>query len=379
MIGEPEEISKIEDALRNLEDRTPPPDLHRKIMAALPVEKKRPWFWWDRSRLHSMLFPLSPPVLRLAATAACLALAFYGGTQFERLQSTPETAVQIPPTIAQSGSAESFYFLGRSLLASGEARPALEAFLQAETIRPNNPQYLLWRAAAYDAMGDREGERLSYEELLRVRPEQTLARINLATSLLEDGRLDEAIAVYAQVLAREPRNEKAMYNTALVLHLQNQQEEATGAWKKFLDNYRTGIAAQRALRHLHEAGDYSYRLYQIGYRAVILNQDRLLGPPGPEREMEVSHLANRIDLKSLQSLNIVTFADDDGAEARRQALDLKQAVSRRLPAGTDKFVRVSWFAEAEQLGTDIKKSVKQHRGLLIFGPLKVENGMEKLI
>ena len=274
---------------------------------------------------------------------------------------------------------DAYFYLGRSLLAVGQAAEALDAFRRAELLQPDNPDYILWQGAAHYALGEIDYERQSYQQLIRMRPDFLPARLNLAHNFLQGGQLVQAEQLYEQVLERDPEEKTALYNRALVLRLRGKVAAEAEAWKESLRHYRTGVSAYRALEHLHELGDYSYRRYLLGYRAVILNQELLLGPPEAEWDREVSYLARQVAHQFIDVLNIVVFIEGDALQAKQVARKLRLALINRIPGNNKKSVRVSWFGEAESIETANGATVRLPEGVMIFSDPKDYQKKEKRV
>jgi tetratricopeptide (TPR) repeat protein len=367
----------IQSRLRHLPDKTPPEDLQQRIMRSLPSQRKS-----LAKRLQKNIrdfFSLSVgPVLAMAS----LALAFFTGMQTDRyLRGDDEIVTALrneSVTVLQKTNAEAAFYLGRSLLVSDQPEVALNAFRQAALLQPGNPQYVLWQGAAYYALGKVEEERESYRQLIDSRPDYLPARVNLAHNLMQNGLPDQAKQLYEQVLQYDPTEKTALYNRALALNLQDKKTAEAKAWKDFLRQYRTGIWAYRALRHLHEIGDYSYRNYQIGYRSIILNQDLLLGPPGMEQDLEIKYLSGRFVDQAPGVLNIVVYKQDDVQQAKTIARTLRRAVISQVSASGNRDVRVSWFGEPEAMATPDRDSVYLSKGVLIFSAPKNKRKEERI-
>ena len=369
--------SQLEHGLRYLPGRKPPIDLQKRIMAALP-EKKEPWFR-RMSRLVGMGWaqPFSP--FRTAVGTTCLILVFFGGMQFNQfLHSDAVRSVEL--TVAQENmNGEAYFYLGRSLLAAGQAAEALDALRRAEMLQPGNPQYTLWQGAAYRALGDVNEERQSYQQLILKRPDILPARLNLANNLLQDGQLSQAEQLYGQVLDRDPVEKTALYNLALALHLQGNRVAEAEAWKRYLNYYRTGSTAYQALQHLHELGDYSYRSYQLGYRTIILNQEQLLNTQGSGQDREINYLVRQCDNQSLGELNIVVFMQNNAQQAKQVATSLRDAITKEAAGPDTTPVRISWFGEAEPIATTNKENINLPKGVLIFSAPELNQKKENRI
>ena len=356
--------SQLEYVLCNLPDKSPPRDLQSHIMSALP-NRKESWF----SRIKH-LFSVSPNMYRTVGAMASLILAFYGGTQVDRLFKEGVENPKAQIAVQENMSDEAYYYLGRSLLAAGQAEEALRAFSNAEFLRPDTPQYTLWKGAAYQVLGSADKERQSYEQLILSRPELLSPRLRLANNLLKDGRGAEAEQLYSQILERNPTEKTALYNRALSLRMQEKSFVEAQAWKEYLHFYRTGPSAHRALQHLQELGDYSFRVYQLGHKSVILNQKRLLDPADPGIGREINYLARQFENRSLSGLSIVVFVEDDLEQAQDIANSLRMALSDQAEGKEKAAVRISWFDEAEPLKTVNDEKIYLSKGVLIFSALK---------
>ncbi len=362
-----DEQARLEHGLRHIPDRQPPADLQQRIMAALP-EKRKTLLRRAAIRISTLLQERPGPLFT-AVSMACLLLAFIGGMQVDRVLRTSAPVLsgqQVPVT--ENMNSEAYFFLGRSLLTANHPEKALDAFRRAEQLGPDNPKYILWQGAAYYALGDTDRERQRYQQVLLKRPDFLPARLNLANNLLQGGRVDQAGRLYGQILERDPNEKTAMYNQALVLRLQGKTKAEAEAWKRYLRYYRTGISASRALQHLHELGDYSYRRYQLGYRSLILNQDLLLESTGVDREREINFLARQFVQQPLNELNIVVFMQNDVQQAKQIARALRNEISHKVPRKYKEMIRVSWFGEPESLATANQTTVLLPEGILIFSP-----------
>ncbi len=356
----------IQFGLRHIPDRKPPLDLKRRIMSNLQTQPESLIKRLKNRVAELFISPGRPgPVLVLAS----LVLVFFAGVQIDGFLEGPEPVAvsrNEPESIGPEMNADALFYLGRSLLASGQADRALEAFHRATLLEPENPQYTLWQGAAYYALGDIDAERKSYQQLIDSRPDFLPARLNLAHNFLQNGLVDQAKELYEQVLKHDPAEKSALYNRALALHLNDEKTAEIQAWKQFLNQYRTGVWAQRALRHLYENNDYTFRSYFIDYRSVILNQDLLLGSPGGEQEREIEYFVSRLKGGAPEVLHIVVFKQNDATKARQIARSLRSALVGKLPALNDKNIRISWFGEPETFETPDRKSVYLPEGVLIF-------------
>ena len=364
--------SSLEDRIRNLPGKRPPADLRKRIMFALP-EYKEPWL-----RRVMRAIGTGPLFYRTVGALTSLVLTFYGGMQFEQFFRGSSASTELIAAMGNMND-EAYFYLGRSMLAAGEATGALNAFGDAEKLRPENLQYALWKGVAYQALGAVDEERRTYKQLLSKRPDLLPARLNLAHNLLQDGQASQAQQLYEQILESDPMESTALYNRAIALRMQDKPKEEAEAWKRYLDYYRTGPSAGKATQHLHELGDYTFRMYQLGQESVILNQDRLLNPQGYEQNKEIDYLARHLKNQSLGKLNIVVFVQDDAQQAKLIAHSLRTAIADRAEKIGNDSVGVSWFDEAEPIESLAKGKIDLSKGVLLFSALESNLNKEKKI
>ncbi len=356
----------IQFGLRHLPNIKPPKDLKQRIMNNLqPQHKSLPKRLKERVAEFVTFHGPVGPVLVMAS----MVLAFYAGMQIDGFLEGPEpvaeSQIKTKP-IGRQMNADATFYLGRSMLAAGQADKALEAFRRAALLQPENPQFMLWQGAAYYALGDVDAERKSYQQLIDTRPDFLAARLNLAHNFLQNGLADQAKELYEQILEHDPTEKTALYNRALALHLSNEKTTEIKAWKQFLNQYRTGIWAHRALRHLYQNNDYTYRSYLIGYRSVILNQDLLLGSPGKEQEHEIQYFVSQFEGDAPEVLNIVVFKQNDAIQAKQIARSLRSTLVSKAPTLSNRNIRISWFGEPETMEMPDRNRVYLPEGVLIF-------------
>src|SRR5215813_3868953 len=181
----------------------------------------------------------------LRALAAVLALTATG---------VLASCVHIPTEKERQG-AEAHYDLGINAQASGDVRGALKEFEESLKLDPDF-------ADAHNAMGvllhisfDRKDEaEKHYKQALEIRPTFSEAKVNLGNLYLDQGRLDEAIALYEQAL------NDMLYATPYIA-------EANLGWAYF----KKGNSAQ-ALEHLRASVTHNPE-FCLGYKDLGLVQD----------------------------------------------------------------------------------------------------------
>jgi len=158
-----------------------------------------------------------------------------------------------------------------------------------------------------------------------------------------------------------------------------QKKQEAAAWKEYLLLHRTGTWAYRAVEHLNELGEFTFRSYQIGFRRIIFNQELLLGSDSPARQREIDFVTDSFTQASGNVLNIIVFQANDLTLAGRQARNLKYFITDNLATATDKSVNISWFGQPEIVHAASKKQFPLQKGLLIFSTPQVQKIKEETI
>jgi len=360
---------QLASLLQQLPDRSPPTTLVRQIVES--VSKSEVQHCQAKKR-NPFSFPLWDMLLpRQLVMALCsIALAFWlgfaigGKQQNVLLQPAPP---QLPGYVYQN--ADAALLLGRALLAANKEAEALAILQNASALSPNNPENLFWLGTAHWRMGNSEMEQQSYRRAIQAAPDYLPALVNLGHNLLENKESEEALQTYNRVLTISPGHKVALYNSALATHITGDTDQAIQAWKRYLNAYRSGIWAQRAVQHLNALGDFSYRAYQIGVRQIILHQEALLGFETEKQRLEVERLADIFRQAPVSELNLTLFYAGDEREARTRAIALKILLNDSLQ-DHNKHLQISWFSEAESIQTTSGIKRLSH-GILISGQLQL--------
>jgi tetratricopeptide (TPR) repeat protein len=165
---------------------------------------------------------------------------------------------------------EANYYLGRFYLAEDKPERALPFLRRAAEPAPHHAEYCFWLGVGYWAVRDFDAERMSYWRALAVDPNYLPARLYLGNNYLDGGQWKMALRQYDRVLSLDPYNPEALYDRGLALQQAKRVAEEVDAWKRYLKHYPDGRWALRAVDHLNELGDFSYRNFTIGYRRVPL-------------------------------------------------------------------------------------------------------------
>jgi len=229
---------------------------------------------------------------------------------------------------------EAQYYLGRFYLALERPEEALPYLKRAVQTDPAKADYHFWLGVAYWAIRDFDLERESYLQALAKDTKHVPARLYLAHNFLDSGEWQEALENYDLLLRREPHNPEALYNRALALmELQRPKEEAS-AWKRYLQYYPKGKWALRAVDHLNQLGDFSYRNFTVGYRRVTL--ERIPFSPGSAKLLaqgkpSLQVLGTILSINDEIFLEVVCYKNGASALAAARAKAVRDYLLEEFP------------------------------------------------
>jgi len=237
-------------------------------------------------------------------------------------------------------------------MAAGMVKEAIPLLQKASLNAPDNPYYAFWAGLCFAANDMPEKERSSYQKAIEVSPNNPTLLLNIGHSYLEERNYADALDYYNQALSIDSSEQTALYNRALIFHLQKQEAAEQTAWKTYLEHYSYGVKAFRVVQHLNNLNDYTYRTYYIGKLKIILNQKELLN-----FDPEVTLTYNRVRLlRYLQqnpslTIDIITYREDNVVGSKENAVQLKKHLVSQLGPSLQHRIRLSWFDEAESVET----------------------------
>jgi Tfp pilus assembly protein PilF len=159
------------------------------------------------------------------------------------------------PTDKERQGAEAHYDLGINAQSNGDVRSALKEFEESLKLDPDfadaHNAIAVLLHISFDRKDDAEKH---YKQALEIRPSFSEARVNLGNLYLDQGRLDEAIALYEQAL------NDMLYATPYIA-------EANLGWAYF----KKGNSPQ-ALEHLRASVTHNPE-FCLGYKDLGLVQD----------------------------------------------------------------------------------------------------------
>jgi len=112
---------------------------------------------------------------------------------------------------ATEGSAEAHCKLGHACGRAGRYEQAVEAFLRATSMDPNNATAYLSLGVSYDRLGRYLEAIDAYERAVRLRPDDALAQRNLGLAYAHLDRHAQAMEAYKQAVRMNPDDAEAHY------------------------------------------------------------------------------------------------------------------------------------------------------------------------
>ncbi|MBT8407343.1 MAG: tetratricopeptide repeat protein, partial [Deltaproteobacteria bacterium] len=143
-----------------------------------------------------------------------------------------------------------------------------------------------------------------YSEVLRIKPDHAKAHYNLGNALVSQGRLEEAISHYLEALRIRPNYVDAHNNLAVALEKQGELEEAIAHYYQVLQitpnnaevHYNLGVALADGGR-IEEAIDQYYQALRINPNNPIVHVQLALVWAGQERaDKAIEHYQQALSL-----------------------------------------------------------------------------------
>lgn len=361
---------KIEELLSGQKDREAPEWLSSRIVkrvGALSV----PVMHRLIARVYSQ-----QPMLRFASivmvSISLLLLGAIGGISYKASITEKSKLTKVLLRFETNTMGRVNYHLGRALMAAGELNLAEEIFAKTAEQEPGAQDAWFWLGVSKWMIGDLTGERESYLRSISAHSEHLPSLINLGHNYLVSGEYHKALLYYEKALSISSGNPGILYNRALAYRLMNQSEAAQGAFQKYIKDHRTGKWADRALNHLRQLGDFSYRRFKIGPHMTIIDTGALLIDPGANTS-EIGRLAKLLDAIPEFELHLVVFRAGKLQRAKADALRLKQNLMSQM-GNVSVSIRTSWFDVPERLVLQNGEVIFLDNSLMVF-----TRGMKSII
>ena len=364
-MNEPD-TGKLIKHLQQLPELEPPPNLVNEVMTRIRPAGKPLWqrvFSYLTRPRHITLQPL-PLAGATMLAAAVFWLGMVTGMNRVQLEDQP---VQVTGVEKALQDPKASFLAGRGLMTAGLVAEALPLLQKASLSSPDNPEYAYWEGLCYWANGMPAKEHSSYMRGVSSSPDTVPLLLNLGHNLLEQEKLGDALVQYSRVLTVAPHEQTALYNSGLIYNLQQDSHNEITAWKTYLQYYRSGKNSFRAVTRLNNLSDFTYRIYHLGTRKIILHQSTLVKMSPPEEvHNEVEILAEGLRNDPRLQLDIVFFHEGDALTARKKAILLKENIVAAVGEKEEKRVRLSWFGEKETVRI-ANGNYQLPESLLLFG------------
>lgn len=178
--------------------------------------------------------------------------------------------------------------LGESKRFAGDINGAIDALNKAKSLEPNNFQPCLSLALLYDAQGRADEARKSYEDTLRLQPDNVDALNNLAYLKAESGvDLDQALSYAQRAQQKQPNNPEIQDTVAFIYIRKNLTDDGLRMMRSLVSQ-----KPERALFRLHLA----MALYQKGDRPMAKKEleNAMRYKPSEREQGEIKQLMAKV-------------------------------------------------------------------------------------
>jgi len=211
------------------------------------------YMYWDASKANleqadaasRKAFELDP---ELAEAHAARGLAVSLSKRYDEAQREFETAIRLNPNLF-----EALYFYGRTCFQQGKLVEAVQHFVQASRVRPEDYQSALLISLPLKGLG-RQAEAQAalrhglqvVERHLELNPDDARALYMGAIAMIQLGQGERGLEWASRALAMDPEDSGVLYNVACAYALQGQTEQAIGVLEKAIEN---GFGHKEWLEH----------------------------------------------------------------------------------------------------------------------------------
>jgi len=173
-----------------------------------------------------------------------------------------------------------YHIDGRLAFFAFDDAAAVEAFGEVIRLRPDLADARLWRARAYEDLGETARAMTDYEVATALKPSDVISRVNLGRLRTMAGAYEEGAELFRQVLALEPSN--AVAHEGMSANLLARGREATAAEDSGQASAWFSEAEDEARAAL--AADPSLEWARVNLGASLMEQNRLQPSPALAQE-----------------------------------------------------------------------------------------------
>jgi Flp pilus assembly protein TadD len=192
----------------------------------------------------------------------------------------PNDAVAEYRIVAQSQpTAENFTRLGDYQQIAGQTDAALQSYTKATTLKSNDAMPLVRMAILYENSGRTEDARKTYDQVLKLQPDNPYALNNIAYVKAEQGvDLDQALTYAERAQQKLPNDPNVSDTVGLIYLRKNMVEDSVRVLGDLVKR-----APERSAYHLH----YAAALVQKGDKAAARRELDAASRTGPTEQEKV--------------------------------------------------------------------------------------------
>ena len=174
--------------------------------------------------------------------------------------------------------------LGHSLKHCGAHAQAIEAFHAALRQNPNDVESLIELASLQAEMGDLKLAEFNLRRAIELKNDDAMLRVSLASALVIQGRLDEALYEYRSARAMEPGFSPAIEGEADCLYRSKSYDKCYELLKGLADSNKMTAGGARTFSRV-------CRKMKDGDSAIVVLENICRKPTAPAKEKAVAHYA----------------------------------------------------------------------------------------
>jgi tetratricopeptide (TPR) repeat protein len=181
-----------------------------------------------------------------------------------------------------------------------------------------------------------------------------MTNLYLGHNYMDRNQWKTALNQYDRVLAINPAVPDALYNRALVFRQLGRKADEKIAWISYLNRYRYGKWALRAVEHLNGYGDFSYRIYLLRSRRIVvpaINFEPAVSTLKTESLQAIKSIGDVLSKKRALSLHVITYIKDNPNLAKSRAKVIKEYILEAFPEIEPSRLTVSWFGVPEKINS----------------------------
>jgi tetratricopeptide (TPR) repeat protein len=257
------------------------------------------------------------------------------------------------------------YYYGRFLLVEKQYKKSLKYLIKARDLTPQKADYYFWTGVAYGSVGQKKSERTNYNKALQIDKNHLQSLIYLGNNQLQTKQYQASLLSYKKALAIWPSSPTALYNRALIFGKLGRKPEALEGWQEYLSYYPSGAMARRAVNHLNDLKDYSFRNYNLLSRTITVEKIYFkpftseLTPEAKTSLELIGTIASKMKKAKNGRLQVVVYQLKNKELAKEKAIAIKKFLLEANPKLHKKDIGVSWFATPETINIGKNKRVIQ--------------------